>query len=151
MNKWTERFLETAKHFSKWSKDPSTRVGAVIVDHQRRIVGIGYNGFPRGVHDHVGRYQHREVKYQYVVHAEVNAILNANSSVEGCTIYTYPMTTCNECAKLVIQSGISHVVSIQDWNVEERWQKSFEITKTMYAESGITLELYDRGGKKWEQ
>ena len=81
LTKWDLRFLKLAHHVGQWSKDPSTKVGAVIVDAQRRVLGIGYNGFPRGVDDSPGRYHDRPTKLDMVVHAETNAIMNAVSSV----------------------------------------------------------------------
>jgi dCMP deaminase len=87
-NKWNERFLELAKHVASWSKDPSTQVGAIIVDPETRVVlGMGYNGFPRGVDDHPDRYANRELKYSLVVHAEANAILEAGKTCNGATLF----------------------------------------------------------------
>ena len=87
---WDLRFLELAKLVSTWSKDPSTKVGAVIIDDNRRVVSVGYNGFPKGVRDSEHRLGNREVKYNYMVHAERNAMLFANSIPKNSTIYTYP-------------------------------------------------------------
>lgn len=142
MNKWDRRFLLLARHISEWSKDPSTQVGAVIVDKKRRIVGLGYNGFPAGVEDTEERYRDRDTKYAMVVHAEVNAILNSVKDVEGCTLYVWPLFSCNECAKLIIQSGISEVVSIQDQT--DRWNSKHEVSKTMFSEAGIRYSIYQR-------
>ena len=91
--KWDQRFLELAKLVSTWSKDPSTKVGAVIA-HDRKIISVGYNGFPEGVLDTAERYYDRETKYKYMVHAERNALLFANTSVKGMTLYTYPFMPC---------------------------------------------------------
>merc|ERR1719394_972897 len=91
------------------SKDPATQVGACIVSDDKRIVGIGYNGFPR-----------LETKYMYVCHAEMNAIMNKNSaSVEGCTMYV-ALFPCNECAKLIIQAGIKEVIYYSDKHAEKK-------------------------------
>src|SRR6056297_1129882 len=91
MNKWDERFLDMAELVATWSKDPSTKIGAVCVEPQsKRILSMGYNGFPRGIADLDWRYEDKEVKYSLVVHAEANAIYNATSngvSLEGSTIY----------------------------------------------------------------
>ncbi len=101
------------------SKDPNTQVGACIVNPERRIVGIGYNGFPRGCSDEELPWarEHEDplqTKYPFVCHAEMNAILNKNSAdVRGCTIYV-ALFPCNECTKLIIQSGISEVVYLSD-------------------------------------
>ncbi len=107
---WDERFIDLARYIAaKWSKDPSTKVGAVLVDARRRIIGTGYNGFPRGVSDTADRYQDRPTKHAMVVHAEVNAILTAAGSALGATLYC-SHAPCGECAKVIIQSGVSRVV-----------------------------------------
>jgi dCMP deaminase len=141
---WDRRFLELAEHIASWSKDPSTKVGAVLVDADKIVTGMGYNGFPRGVVDSDDRLQHRPTKYAMVVHAEVNAILMAGSRAKGCTLYvwwpTFPIP-CNECCKVVIQAGVKEVVGIEP-NPEyasraEQWQKSIEISQAMCNESGV--------------
>ena len=114
---WDEYFMGVAILSSKRSKDPSTQVGACIVNKDKKIVGIGYNGFPNGVDDDKfpwgkdGNYV--DTKYPYVVHAEPNAMLNATSSLHNCTIYV-TLFPCCECAKLIIQSGIKEIVYISD-------------------------------------
>lgn len=148
--KWDFRFLELAKLVSKWSKDPSTKVGAVIVDPLRRIVSLGYNGFARGVEDSEERYNNREEKYKLVVHAERNAIIFATRSLQGCTIYTYPFMPCAPCAGMIIQSGIGRVVAPKDAN--PRWQEDFKLTRKMFEEAGLVLEEYESLAMKavWE-
>lgn len=137
--KWDKRFLNLCEHISEWSRDPKTRVGAVIVNDDKQIIGHGYNGFPRGVIDSISRYHNRDLKIQLIVHAEANAILNANSSVKGCTIYTNKFT-CNECAKLIIQSGIKRVISWQ-YEPESHWLNSYIAAQEMYKESKIEVIL----------
>ncbi len=115
---WDEYFMGVAVLSSKRSKDPSTTVGACIVNKKNRIVGIGYNGFPYGCEDSEypwGRDQtdFLNCKYPYVVHAEPNAILNSTCPLDDCTIYV-TLFPCNECAKLIIQSGIKEVVYMSD-------------------------------------
>ncbi len=101
------------------SKDPNTQVGATIVNKDRRIVGIGYNGFPRGCSDDELPWDREaadplDTKYPFVCHAEMNAILNKNSAdVAGCSIYV-ALFPCNECTKLIIQSGIAEVIYLSD-------------------------------------
>lgn len=100
------------------SKDPNTHVGACIVNPKKRIVGIGYNGFPYGCSDEVFPWTNQKddylnSKYPYVVHAEPNAILNSTCSLEGCTMYV-TLFPCNECAKLIIQSGIREIVFMDE-------------------------------------
>lgn len=137
---WIDRMLALADHISSWSKDPSTKVGAVIADpYKKTVLGMGYNGFPRKVVDDDGRYSDREQKYAMVVHAEVNAILNAVTSVRSGVLFcTYP--PCSECAKYIIQAGIRHVIAYKV--LDERWRKSFETTKIMCTEAGVDIFLW---------
>lgn len=99
------------------SKDPSTQVGAVIVDDEHKVVSIGYNGFPKGCSDDEYPWEKdgeaQDSKYAYVVHAELNAILNSPRSVKGCSLYV-SLFPCNECAKAIIQSGIREIIYEED-------------------------------------
>lgn len=136
---WDKRFLDLAKHISSWSKDPSTKVGAVITDGWRTVLGHGYNGFPIGVCDLEERYNDRPTKLAYTVHAELNAILNSHSDLAGATIYVWPLFTCNECAKAIIQSSICRVVAPKP--NEERFAAAYEVAKQMYQECGVTYDI----------
>ncbi len=140
LKKWDLRFLEMSELVSSWSKDPSTKVGSVIVDNDRRVISLGYNGFPKGVADN-DRLNDREEKYKIVVHAERNALLFANTDVKNCSIFTYPFMPCPICAGMIIQSGISRVVSFKSNN--ERWEKDFEISRKMFQEADIQLLEYE--------
>jgi dCMP deaminase len=133
--KWDERFLNLAMHVSLWSRDPSTKVGTVIVDPLRRVIGFGYNGFPRGVHDSDNRYNTRELKYEMVVHAEINAVLNAVKDVRGCTLYS-TFFPCPRCAAVLIQAGIGRVVS---WSSpsDGRYADMRRIAEQMFREAGV--------------
>lgn len=111
---WDEYFMGVAKLSAKRSKDPNTQVGCCIVNSDKRIVAVGYNGLPRNCDDSDFPWDCREgalqdTKYAYVVHAELNAILNATTSLAGCTLYV-TLFPCNECMKSIIQSGIKEVV-----------------------------------------
>lgn len=142
MSKWDERFLELAHHVGSWSKDPSTKVGCVLVDDQRRVVGLGYNGFPRGVDDNAARYDNRPMKYLMVQHAEANAILNAVGKTAGCTAYVthHP---CANCAGLLIQAGVHRIVSLApEGGIAERFADSFAAASLMFGEAGIEVELW---------
>ena len=115
---WDEYFMGVALLSAKRSKDPSTQVGACVINDDKRIIGIGYNGFPRGCDDEVypwgkGNKNNLDNKYPYVVHAEANAILNSTRNLSGSTLYV-TLFPCNECAKLIIQSGIKEVVYVSD-------------------------------------
>ena len=137
--KWDHRFLEMGRLISTWSKDPSTQVGAVIVDDERRVVSLGYNGFPIGISDDF-RLDNRNTKYKMVVHAECNALLFAAKPLAGCTIYTYPFMPCPSCAGMIVQSGIDKVVSYKTNTV--RWAADFEVSRKMFEETDVTLIEY---------
>ena len=139
--KWDDRFLKLAQHVSQWSKDPSTKVGAVIVRPDRTIASVGYNGFPRGMDDNPTLYYHREIKYERMVHAEMNAILNAKEPLEGHTLYIWPMFTCDRCAVHVIQSGIKRVVApILPDSVTGTWSGFINSAQDYYDEAGVEWE-----------
>lgn len=114
---WDTYFMGVAILSAKRSKDPNTQVGACIVDKDKKIVGVGYNGLPIGCDDREFPWNREgeflETKYPYVCHAELNAILNSIKNLKGCTIYV-GLFPCNECAKAIIQSGIKEVVYISD-------------------------------------
>ena len=114
---WDEYFMSMAHLSAMRSKDPNTQVGACIVNKDKRVVGLGYNGFPRGCDDDIYPWQREgntlNTKYAYVVHAELNAILNSIQNLAGCTIYV-SLFPCNECAKAIIQSGITKVIYESD-------------------------------------
>lgn len=115
---WDEYFMGVSLLSALRSKDPNTQVGACIVNEKKRIVGIGYNGFPYGCDDDEFPWErdaegYLNNKYPYVVHAEANAILNSTSLLDDCTIYV-SLFPCNECAKLIIQSGIRRIVYMDD-------------------------------------
>ena len=111
---WDEYFMGLAFLSAMRSKDPSTQVGACIVDDDKKVVSIGYNGMPRGVDDDQipwGKGEGLDSKYLYVCHAEFNAILNTRdgSALKNCTIYV-TLFPCNECAKAIVQTGIKEIV-----------------------------------------
>jgi dCMP deaminase len=138
--KWDHRFLELARLISSWSKDPSTKVGAVIADDKNRIISLGFNGFARSVQDLAERLEDRETKYKMVLHAEENAILFAMRDLDGCTVYTYPLMPCAACMSRIIQKGITRVVSLENDN--PRWQEHFELSKELASEAGLEVTLY---------
>jgi dCMP deaminase len=141
MDKWDIRFLKLAEHISKWSKDPSTQVGAVITNG-KRIISTGFNGFSKGVNDTEDRYSNRDFKYPAVIHAEVNAILFAKQDLCDCTIYTYPMPPCARCASMIIQAGIKRIVAISPSNDQlSRWEDDFLISSELYKDVGMNLEF----------
>ena len=114
---WEEYFMGLAHLSGLRSKDPNTQVGAVIVDENNRVVSIGYHGFPSGVSDDEFPWGREggvlDTKYAFVVHAELNAILNSQRSVRGCSLYV-SLFPCNECAKAIIQAGIKRIIFESD-------------------------------------
>ena len=127
MNKnWKKRYLNLAAQVGTWSKDPKTQVGAVIVGDLNQVISQGYNGL------------------RYVVHAEANAIYNAalnGTKLEGSTLFVHGLPVCSDCAKAIIQVGIKHIVIDSDYEEDDRWTKSFVITKSMFEEAGVTHEF----------
>jgi dCMP deaminase len=144
LSNWDKRFLELAELVSSWSKDPSTKVGSVIVDNQNIIVSVGFNGFPKGIEDN-DRLNHRDSKYQIIVHAENNALMFAKRPLDGCTIYTYPFMPCPRCAGMIIQSGIKRVVSYKNTIDRMRWELDFSISRDLFNEANIQLEEWENG------
>jgi dCMP deaminase len=144
LSNWDKRFLELAELVSSWSKDPSTKVGSVIVDNQNIIVSVGFNGFPKGIEDN-DRLNHRDSKYQIIVHAENNALMFAKRPLDGCTIYTYPFMPCPRCAGMIIQSGIKRVVSYKNTIDRMRWELDFSISRELFNEANIQLEEWENG------
>lgn len=138
---WDDRFLELAALVGGWSKDPSTKVGAVIVRPDRTIASLGYNGFPRGVDD---TYKDREHKLLRTVHAEMNAILSAREPVNGYTLYVTPLCPCANCAAAIIQSGIVQVIARMPETPRPEWKASFEAAREMFNQAGIGLHFADQ-------
>lgn len=138
MTKWDVRFMEMCRLVARWSKDPSTKCGAVIVRPDNTVVSLGYNGFPQGIEDTDERLNNRELKYEMVVHAEMNAILFAPASVTNCTLYVTPYLPCARCAVHVIQAKIHKVVApVPEADKLVRWGKSWELTRSLFAEAGV--------------
>ena len=141
MNKWDKRFLDMAALVASWSRDPSTQVGAVLVN-DKRIVSLGFNGFPRGTDDDPLIYNTRERKIRRVLHAEQNAIAFAKRDLTGCTIYV-THAPCSRCVAQIIQEGITRVVSPNPWadkDYMERWREDVLETEAMCREAGVRLE-----------
>jgi len=139
---WDQRFLSMAELVSGWSKDPSTKVGAVIVTPEHVVVSIGYNGFAQSMPDVARHYANREEKYSRIVHSETNAIVLARKDVRDHTIYV-TLPPCDRCAVTIIQSGITRVVCAEatDDGVKERWQSLFEKSAKYFEESGVEFDI----------
>lgn len=141
--KWDVRFLELAKTVSTWSKDPSTKVGAVIVRPDKSVVSLGYNGFPRKMKDSPELYSNRDEKYSRIIHAEINAVLQAKVDVTGCTLYTYPFMPCDRCAVQMIQAGIDAFVyprAMED--ALQRWGSAFIKVEQYFKECRVKWREY---------
>lgn len=125
---WDECFMRMAHVIAERSKDPSTQAGALIADQNNVVVGLGYNGFPRGIESDQLSWEREgsflDTKYAYVCHAEENAVYNANKSVNGCKLYC-TLFPCNECAKSIIQNGIKEIIFESDkYHNQDVWVAS---------------------------
>ncbi len=144
LDKWDRRFMDLANFVASWSKDPSTQVGAVIANPKtKRVVSMGFNGFPSGVEDLEQRLEKREVKYEMIVHAEQNALLFAGPAAEGCTLYVTPLPPCARCGVIIIQAGIKRVVSPMPDKSKEPWKTQSEISEQMFLEAGVQVDYVD--------
>lgn len=149
VEKWDRRFLQLAKYISTWSKDPSTKAGAVLVNDFKQVVGTGYNGFPRGIEDSENRLNNRELKYQLVVHAEVNAIIMAGHAAKNTTLYVYPSfmlpPICADCCTTAIQAGVVGIVGYVPDETDQRvqrWKNSIVISREMWTETNRFIRSY---------
>ena len=149
---WDEYFLNLCKSISLKSKDPSTKVGALIVGPNKEIRSTGWNGFARGIVDSKERYESRPLKYDLVVHAELNAICNAarvGTPLDGCTLYVFPLYVCNDCAKAVIQVGIKEIVMVSSERNKQIWINKMELSRIMFDEANVTYRILEITEKMW--
>ena len=135
---WDQTFLDLATVIARRSKDPSSQVGAVIVDAHRRVVSLGYNGYPRGVEDTADT-DPREIKLWKTIHAEENALLFAGRSLEFCTLYAthHP---CPTCAAKIVQAGIRRVVYLRQLEFEKRWSEQLDVSRSIFSQAGVMVE-----------
>ena len=142
MTDWDQRFLNLAKHISQWSKDPSTKVGCVVVGPDREIRSTGFNGLPRGIEDNDERLNNREIKYPLICHAEENAIMHAariGISLKDCTAYvTWP--PCTRCARSLVQAGVSTIIYPKNIEIPDRWMDDFNLSLNMLKEAKINIK-----------
>jgi dCMP deaminase len=145
LTSWDAKFLKLAMHIASWSKDQSSKVGAVIVGPNNEIRSTGYNGFPRGARDGIASRSSRPDKYLWTEHAERNAIYNAaraGIALDGCSMYL-PWFPCVDCARAIVQTGIKILVAaIPDWN-NQQWGLHFKVAKELFDEVSIELRLFD--------
>ena len=151
---WDDKFMDLAKLVSTWSKDRSTQVGAVIVNSDNRVVSLGYNGPPSGFTDDEEDYVHiRPDKYLYFEHGERNCIYNAarlGLSVSGCKIYVTDsreehLFCCADCARAIIQSGITELVIERPSGIDNNWDKSTRVAAFMLENCGVKITYYEKG------
>lgn len=145
MIKWDKRFLSVADIVATWSKDPSTKVGAVIVKN-RRIIATGYNGFPLGIADD-DRLQNREEKYPLIIHAEMNALIQAGVGANGASLYLsgFNGSPCRNCAKHLIAAGICRIVHWNGSVGRKEWLKELMLAKAFFEEAGVEIVGVERG------
>jgi len=140
---WDEYFMSLSHLSGMRSKDPNTQVGACIVNQNNRVVGIGYNGMPYGCSDDEYPWDREgdfmNTKYAYVVHAELNAILNSTVPLDNCKIYV-SLFPCNECAKSIIQSGIKEIIYESD---KYDGTDVVNASKRMLKSAGVKLRKID--------
>ena len=142
--KWDTRFLELSESIATWSKDPSRGVGAVIVSPMKQVLATGYNGLPRGVEDHPERLE-RPVKYDLIVHAEMNAIIQCarnGTTPVGATMYS-SFSPCIQCTLSIVQAGIARVVTRAIAEGDAHWNESLEKSISMLKEVGIEYTVMD--------
>lgn len=139
------KFIPIAQAIASLSKDPSTKVGAVVVDDDGTILSVGYNGFPRGVEDDPKRYSHRGTKLELISHAEANAVAQAarvGARLLGSTLVVTSLHPCSNCAKLIIQAGIKKVIA-PTINPMSSWLQEWEIATKMFIEADVDVEFYE--------
>lgn len=142
--KWDRWFLGLAQYISTASKDKSTKVGCVIVDSKKRVVSVGYNGFPYNIEDDTSLLDNREEKLKRIIHAEPNAIIFAKQDLTGCQLFTYPFAPCSNCCSLILQSGITRIVAPKaSDSLKARWGDSLKVSESMIKEAGIEFIEYD--------
>ena len=147
--RWTEYFYNIAEQVKTKSKDNRTQIGAVIVGKDKEIVSTGYNSFPRGIVDNKPERQERPEKYFWFEHAERNAIYNAariGVSTKGCTMYLTCGMVCSDCARAIINAGISKIFLKRGGGAKsDKWIESAERSEMMFEEAGVSVQYYDDG------
>lgn len=146
MSNWIERYLNQAEFIANnYSKDPSSRIGCLIVSSDNVILSQSWNGFPRGIVDSEDRLNNRELKYQYIQHSELNSITNAarnGIALNNSTLYVYGLPICSNCAGAIVQSGIKNVYIRLKENVDmSRWHDSWNISKIIFHESKVDWRI----------
>lgn len=141
--KWDKRFFGLAKYIAQWSKDKNTGVGAVIVNDDKKVISLGFNGFPRGVDDDVIERHQSPVKFHFTAHAESNAINESEVSLRDGTLYC-TFFPCSDCARSIIQKFIKRVVAPKPDFEDPRWGLGHMVSLEMFEESGIEVSFYEK-------
>ena len=139
---WIDKFIGLCEHIASWSKDPSTQCGAVIVSTEKQILATGYNGFPSRIEDSAELLNNREMKYSLIIHAEVNAILNAAKNgvnINGAWLFVSGLPVCDNCAKHITQAGISTIVMRRLTFGQERWKESAQTAENIFTLADIPI------------
>jgi len=142
--KWHIRFLRIANEIATWSRDPSTKVGCVLVK-DKKIISTGYNGFPKNISDDLNRLNNRDFKYEATIHAETNAIITAalhGISTEGAAAYT-TFHPCSRCAAALINAGVAEVFVSAKGPIPERWLENFLLAAKLFEEASVGLHTID--------
>jgi dCMP deaminase len=142
--KWHQRFTLLARQVASWSKDPSTQVGCVLAN-KKKVLSVGYNGFPKNISDDLNRLIDREKKYEITVHAEVNAVTTAalhGVSTEGASAYI-TFSPCSRCASVLINAGITAVYVDGAAEVPTRWLQNFILASKILVEAGVEYQTID--------
>ena len=136
MDRWDHFWIDLAKVYASQSKDPSTKVGAIIAKG-KDLISAGYNGFPAGIGDD-HRLNDRELKYKLVVHAELNAVIRAGKDARGATLYSWPFPPCVHCMGAILSAGIARIVAPH--NIPDRWKPDFLFASDMAREAGVSIQ-----------
>lgn len=146
---WDDYFVELAMLVKEKSKDPSSKIGAVLVGEDNSIISTGFNGFPRGIDESIAARWERPLKYEFVSHAERNAIDNAarlGMRVKGSRLYLVgfgpPTAPCTECAKTIIQAGVSEVIGAPYKPARDDWMDSLNFSVRLLEEAGVKFREY---------
>lgn len=144
ISKWDQRFIDLAKFVSGWSKDPNSKVGAVVVTNEGGAIALGYNGFPAGIEDDK-RLDNRDLKLDMITHAEQNALLIAGSRAKGASLYVWGKPICARCAVLIIQAGIERIIATNpedEIDKNSAWYESGVLAVKMFREVNMEMTFY---------
>ncbi len=142
LSKWDQRFIKLAKFVAGWSKDPKSKVGAVVVTNESGAIALGYNGFPSGIEDDT-RLKKRNLKLDMIIHAEQNALIYAGSRAKGASLYVWGKPICARCAVVIIQMGIERIFSVTpEFENDPYWRDSGELAVRMFKETNKEINFY---------